>query len=121
MATKLWAIALVLLCTLMTSAAQIIYKFGIKPFNVYLIILGLAIYGIAAAVLITALKGGELSVLYPIIATSYIWVSLFSSLLFPSDSMNLLKWMGVVFIILGVSFIGIGSKKESTLQYTEVV
>jgi len=113
MATKLWAIALVLLCTLMTSTAQIIYKLGVKPFNVYLILMGLVIYGIAAAVLITALKGGELSVLYPIIATSYIWVSLFSPIFFPSDTMNLLKWIGVIFIILGISFIGLGSKKES--------
>ncbi len=113
MATKSWAIFLVLLCTLMTSTAQIVYKFGINPFNVYLILLGLFIYGIAAGVLITALKGGELSVLYPIIATSYIWVSLFSPIFFPSDSMNLLKWIGVVFVILGISFIGLGSRKET--------
>lgn len=113
MTTKLWAVALVLLCTLMTSTAQIIYKFGIKPLNIYLIVLGLAVYGIAAAVLIAALKGGELSVLYPIIATSYIWVSLFSPVFFTSDSMNLLKWTGVIFIIIGISFIGVGSKKQS--------
>ncbi len=113
MGTKLWAVLLVLLCTLMTSTAQIVYKFGVKPFNIYLILLGLAIYGIAAVVLITALKGGELSVLYPIIATSYIWVSLFSPVFFASDSMNMLKWVGIIFIIMGISFIGFGSKKQS--------
>lgn len=121
MTTKLWAMGLVLFCTLLTSMAQIIYKFGIKPFNVYLIALGLVIYGIAAIILITALKGGEISVLYPIIATSYIWVSLFSPIFFPSDNMNILKWFGVVFIILGVSLIGLGSKKDSIVEYTEVV
>ena len=121
METKLWAVFLVLLCTLMTSTAQIVYKFGVRPFNIYLILLGLIIYGIAASVLITALKGGDLSVLYPIIATSYIWVSLFSPIFFASDSMNLLKWVGIIFIILGISFIGFGSKKDSIVKYAEVV
>lgn len=121
MKTKLWAVVLVLLCTLMTSTAQIFYKFGVKPFNIYLIFLGLIIYGIAAAILITALKGGDLSVLYPIIATSYIWVSLFSPVFFNSDSMNMLKWVGIVCIIIGISFIGFGSRKNSTTKYVEVV
>lgn len=118
MATKLWAIFLVLLCTLLTSTAQIIYKIGVKPFNIYLILLGIVIYLITAAILITALKGGELSVLYPIIATSYVWVSLFSPMFFPSDIMNPLKWVGVICIIIGISFIGFGSKMNAS---TEVV
>ncbi len=113
MATKLWAIVLVLLCTLLTSTAQIIYKFGIMPFNIYMILIGLVIYGAAAAVLITALKGGELSVLYPIIATSYIWVSLFSPVFFSTDSMNMVKWAGIILIVMGISFVGFGSKRNA--------
>ncbi|MDP7180680.1 MAG: hypothetical protein QF824_05415 [Candidatus Woesearchaeota archaeon] len=120
MTTKSWAIGLIILCTLLTSSAQIIYKFGIEPLNIYLIALGLAIYSVAAIILIKALKGGELSVLYPLIATSYIWVSIFSPIFFSTDSMNSTKWIGVVVIIIGISFIGLGSKSNSTTNETEV-
>ena len=121
MATKLWAIGLVLLCTLLTSTAQIVYKHGVRPFNVYLILLGLFIYGVAAVILLKALKAGELSVLYPVIATSYIWVSIFSPVFFESDSMNTMKWAGIALIVIGVSFIGFGSKEGSVMEKAEVV
>jgi|TARA_B100001971_G_C18202692_1_gene545620 multidrug transporter EmrE-like cation transporter len=120
MATKLWAMGLVLSCTLLTTTAQVIYKFGVRPFNIYLILLGLGFYGVAAVILLKALKGGELSVLYPIISTSYIWVSLVSPMFFPTDSMNLMKWGGITLIVIGISFIGIGSQK-SGLPHAEVV
>ena|SRR3989338_6619762 len=128
MATKLWAFGLVLFCTLLTSAAQIFYKFGADKLEInfislitnYYLIAGLFLYGIGAVLLITALKGGELSVLYPVIATSYIWVSFLSSYFF-SDTINFYRWMGIITIIIGISFIGLGSKKGSTMEYTEVV
>ncbi|MBS3097373.1 EamA/RhaT family transporter [Candidatus Woesearchaeota archaeon] len=127
MATKPYAIFLILLTTLFTSLAQLSYKAGAATlsFNIleiitnpYLII-GLTLYGIGAVLMVIALKAGELSILYPIIATSYIWVSIFSVYLF-GEIMNLYKWIGVIAIILGVVFIGLGSKKDG-LEYTEAV
>ena len=128
MATKLWAFGLVLFCTLLTSAAQIFYKFGADKLEInfislitnYYLIAGLFLYGIGAVLLITALKGGELSVLYPVIATSYIWVS-FLSVRFFNDSINIYRWAGIITIIFGISFIGLGSKKDSTSEYAEAV
>jgi drug/metabolite transporter (DMT)-like permease len=67
-----------------------------------------ALYAIGTALFIPALKGGELSVLYPIVALTYIWVS-FLSVKFLGEKMNKLKWLGIALIILGVSFIGLGS------------
>ncbi len=119
MATQRWAIALVLFFTFLTSAAQILYKFAANQLvltpiglltNGYLIG-GIVLYVISAILLTIALKGGELSVLYPLIALSYVWVSLISPRLFPTDSMNTLKWVGILFIIGGVGFIGAGSQK----------
>jgi uncharacterized membrane protein len=57
---------------------------------------------------IPALKGGDLSVLYPFVALAYIWVSLLS-VKFLGEKMNKFKWLGIALIIIGVSFIGIGS------------
>ncbi|MBW2976622.1 EamA family transporter [Candidatus Woesearchaeota archaeon] len=118
MATKLWAMGVVLFCTLLTSAAQIFYKIGVEKlsFNLWSIITninlltGLSLYAIGGILLVISLRGGEVSVLYPIIATSYIWVS-FLSIYFLGEEMNLFKWLGVCIIVSGIALIGFGSKK----------
>ena len=117
MATKLWAAVLVLFTTLLTSSAQILYKLGIPflKFDIvsiltnYYLLTGLILYGIGAILMIISFRGGEVSVLYPIIATSYIWVSLLS-VKFLGETMNILKWLGVVSIIIGIVSISYGSK-----------
>ena len=123
-----YAIFLMFLTTVLTSTAQILYKFGVSrlEFNIisiitnWQIILGLTLYAIGAAVMITALKHGEVSVLYPIIATSYIWVSIGSSVFF-DEIMNIWKWLGIFFIVMGVIVISYGSKKEESITYTEAI
>ena len=117
MATKLWAALVVLFTTLLTSTAQIMYKLGVKNLEFsfygiltnYYIIGGLFLYIVGGVLIILALKGGDVSVLYPLIATSYIWVSLLSYN-FLGEKMNLFKWVGVFGIMLGIGFIGYGSK-----------
>ena len=119
MKTKIWALALMLLTTFLTASAQVLYKMGIGSleFNIisiitnYYIIGGLALYAIGAVLMIIALRGGELSVLYPIIATGYIWVGLLSYFIF-GESLNLLRWLGISAIFFGVAFIGFGSKSS---------
>ena len=78
----------------------------------YYLIFGVLFYAIAGVLLIIALRGGEVSVLYPIIATSYVWVS-FLSITYLGESMNVWRWLGVSTIILGIVFIGYGSTQES--------
>ena len=119
MATKLWAILLILFTTLLISSAQILYKLGIPSlkFNLisiianYFLIGGLVLYGIGAILMIISFRGGEVSVLYPIIATSYIWVSLLS-IYFLGEKMNAFRWIGVFIIIAGIIAISYGSKQE---------
>lgn len=120
MATKLWAVLLVLFTTLLTSSAQILYKLGSKAleFNIISILTnhyllgGVLLYAIGGILIILSFRGGEVSVLYPIIATSYIWVS-FLSIKFLGETMNALKWIGVAGIIFGIAFIGFGSKDSA--------
>lgn len=118
MATKMWAMGVVLFCTLLTSTAQIFYKFAAEKlsFNVLSIItnvnllMGMLLYAVGGILIILSFRGGEVSVLYPIIATSYVWVS-FLSIYFLNESMNLYKWLGVFTIVAGIVLIGYGSKK----------
>jgi len=128
MPTKPWAIGLMVLCTAFTSIAQIFYKLGAAKLQFSLIsiitnlplITGMALYILGAIIMIIAFKGGEVSVLYPIIATSYIWVSLLSAYFFNED-LNLFRWIGIFVIILGIIFISKGSKEKETITYTEAI
>ena len=112
MATKLWAALLVLFITFLTSSAQILWKKGsatLAP-NIssiltnYYFLIGVILYGIGGILMIISFKGGEVSVLYPIIATSYIWVSILSQI-FLGEKMNFFKWLGVISIIAGILII----------------
>ncbi|MBS3136256.1 hypothetical protein J4401_04825 [Candidatus Woesearchaeota archaeon] len=125
MKTKNWAIALMVMTTIFTSTAQIFYKLGAQKleFNIigiltnYHLFIGLAIYATASVMMITAFKGGELSALYPIIATSYIWVGVLSIFIF-QEALSILRWLGILTIFLGVIFVGIGSKHTKGLEGT---
>lgn len=117
MATKIWAIFLVVSATLLTSLGQIFWKFGSEHLTLNLlswfnlpIVSGFFFYGLAGLILIFALKHGELSTLYPIIATSYVWVALLSPFFF-SDTFSLIKFVGIAVIILGIIFITRGERK----------
>ncbi len=116
--TAWWAMALVLVVTIFTSAAQAFYKAGVDRglsldlhalITNYPLIVGIALYGVGAVLLLISLRHGELSVLYPIVSLSYIWVSLIAAHYF-NEPMNIYKWLGVLAIIAGVSFIGKGSE-----------
>lgn len=115
--TALWAIFLIAFTTLLTSVGQVFFKFGANrlEFNFlsvitnYILFIGLFIYVIAAVLVVISLKYGELSILYPIISLSYVWVS-FLSVYFFNEPMNLVKWLGIIAILFGVSFIGVGIK-----------
>ncbi len=128
MATKLWAMGLMLMCTGLTSVAQVLYKLGTNnlTFNLldiitnYFIIGGLCLYAIGSVMMLLAFRGGEVSVLYPIIATSYVWVALLSAR-FLGEHINSFKILGIFSIVFGVVFIGLGSKKGSVSKYTEAI
>ena len=116
MATQLWAIALVSFATLIGAFGPILLKkASAKKLSRisslatnYHLFGGVALYAVGTILFIPALKGGDLSVLYPFVALTYIWVSLLS-VKFLGEKMNRFKWLGIALIIIGVSFIGIGS------------
>jgi len=128
METKWFAIVLMLVCTAFTSVAQIFYKYGAarlpEIFTNYPLLIGLFLYGLGAVIFVTALKFGEVTVLYPIIATSYVWVSILSWFIF-SETINVFKWLGILAIVAGITTIAFGSKekgsKKGVINYTDGV
>ncbi len=105
-------------CTILGAAAQILMKVGMTHFtpaplaiimNVPLMA-GYVLYGINTLLLVLALREGELSLLYPIIALTYVWVTLLSYALLP-ERPNAFKNIGITTIVLGVAVLGRGGRK----------
>lgn len=113
------SVALVFFCTLFGAAAQILIKHGANgltsghPLAMITnlpLLAGYSLYGISTVLLVLALKDGELSILYPVISLTYVWVMLLS-LVFFKESMNLYKLLGLVIIVAGVGVLGRNGKR----------
>jgi multidrug transporter EmrE-like cation transporter len=116
---------MVIVCTILAAVAQVFLKYGTQhplppfalgdpstwvPFAVGLatdapLIIGYTLHGGNAALLILALRDGQLSVLYPIYALSYVWVNMLSMYFF-GEMLNVWKTLGIVLVIAGVAMIG---------------
>jgi drug/metabolite transporter (DMT)-like permease len=121
---------LVLGCTVLGAAAQVLMKFGAMhpmpamslgdPLSVAAFLLSLlgnwqllVGYGLLACntlLLILALRDGELSMLYPIIALTYVWVNLLSMYFF-HEHLKPWKVVGIALVIGGVALLGKASRR----------
>ncbi len=117
------AVLIVVACTLIGATAQVLIKLGaahlehtglvataIGIFTIPQLFAGYCLYGIFTGLLVFALRDAELSILYPVIALSYVWVTLASVLIF-HETMNLPKALGVAIIVLGVAVLGRGGTR----------
>ena len=107
-----WPVALAAVCALLGSLGQLLFKIGasrVAPsltswFTNGPVLLGMLLYGLSAVLFIVALKHGNLSVLYPVIATSYIWVALLSTRVL-NEPFSLTQWSGVLLVITGIALV----------------
>jgi multidrug transporter EmrE-like cation transporter len=112
-------VGLVFCCTILGAAAQVLMKTGANHMA-HPGLLGMAtnlplmggycLYGLSTLLLVLALKDGELSLLYPVIALTYVWVTVLSVLIF-HDHMNPWKLLGIVLIVSGVTVLGRGGRR----------
>lgn len=96
-------------CAVFGALGQLFFKLGSSgvTFNALSwinpsILAGVLFYGISTVVFILILKKAELSLLYPVIATSYIWVALLS-ILVVGETVSTVNWLGFALIIGGVT------------------
>jgi len=69
---------------------------------------GVALYLGSSVFYALGIRGGELSVLYPMVSLGYIWTLLWSRLFF-KEVFTRQKFVGLGLILLGVFFVGLGS------------
>lgn len=106
-------------CTILGAAAQILIKLGAHSLGEHpslwetalgilltpSLFVGYSLYGVNTVLLVMALRHGELSILYPVITLTYVWVTGLSVFMF-HDSVNVWKLLGIAVIIGGVAILG---------------
>lgn len=84
---------------------------AVGMFTILPLFAGYACYGLFTVVMVLALRHGELSMTFPILALSYVWVAAASAVL-RNESMNAMKIAGVAVIVGGVAILGLGNKSS---------
>ena len=122
------ALLLVFFCTLIGAVSQILIKTGATGLARHVahpsllnaatgmftdpwLFSGYALYGVSAVLMVMALRDGELSLLYPVIALTYVWVTLLSFVIF-HESLGSYKLAGIGLIVVGVGVLGRKAKKQ---------
>lgn len=127
---------LVFLCTLIGALGQMLIKTGASQLGVHVslpevlqkpsliftyafgilsnprLFAGYVLYGVNTFLMAAALKGRELSRLFPVIALTYVWVT-FLSISLLGEKMNWYRAAGIALIVTGVSVLGMKQKAEA--------
>lgn len=109
-------IFLMTISSLLTMIGQLLWKFGSdsSTLNDFIFIfIGFACYGFGSLIMIYALKFGELSILYPVMSTSYIF-AIVIGYFYLNEEINIYKIVGTLIILLGVALIGRGDDLVDT-------
>ena len=115
MTTPVSSIILVLVASLIGSLAMVLLKVGADRHRrkqsflrwTSVIVGGIALFLISSVLYLLGIKNGSLTVLYPMVATGYVWGLLWSRLFF-GEPFNRNKFVGVTLVLAGVFFIGLG-------------
>jgi drug/metabolite transporter (DMT)-like permease len=115
MNTPVSSIVLVLVASLIGSLAMVLLKLGAdrhrrkEPFSRWISAIsgGIALFLVSSVLYVLGIKGGSLTILYPMVSTGYVWGLLWSRMFF-GEPFNRHKVVGLSLVLAGVFFIGLG-------------
>lgn len=111
---KILITTIVLFGGILGSLGSLLIKLGVDRFHLKdiwkhkVFYIGGFFYALSSILYLFALSKGDVTFVYPLVSTTYIWTLLFSVHLL-SEKMNKWKWIGIIGIILGVVLVGLGS------------
>jgi multidrug transporter EmrE-like cation transporter len=107
---------LVFFASVVGSFGAVFLKFGAVRVNKSVLsfvnsrlILGVALYLGSSVIYALGVRGGPLSVLYPLVSLGYVFTLLWSKLFF-HEPLTRYKFAGLALILAGVFLVGLGSK-----------
>jgi drug/metabolite transporter (DMT)-like permease len=111
----LWhSMLLVFAASVVGSFGAVFLKLGAARLNGNLLsfvnsrlLLGVALFLGSSVFYVLGIRGGELSVLYPMVSLGYIWTLVWSRLFF-HETFTPQKFLGLGLVLLGVVFVGLG-------------
>ena len=115
MKTPVSSMLLILVATIFGSFGAVFLKSGaqklrggLRFLNVQLAA-GVALFLTSSAFYVLSIKRGELSVLYPMVSLANVWTLIWSRVFF-KEPITRAKTMGLLLILVGVFFIGLGAE-----------
>ena len=101
-------IYIILISAFFTAIGQYFWKLSAAK-DIHYILIGFFCYGIGAIGMILAFRYGSFSVIHPMISTNYIFAFIIAYY-FLGEQINTPKILGLVFIMIGVLFLGVGDE-----------
>jgi drug/metabolite transporter (DMT)-like permease len=110
--TPPWTVGFAALTAIMAAVGQFFFKKGASGISTSLwswlsnpnLLIGLALHGAGFVLLVIALRHGRLSILFPVLATSYIWGALLATR-YLGEPFAPEKWAGLGLILAGVALV----------------
>ena len=102
-------ILLMALSSLCVCVGQLFWKISANS-GIAALLLGFSIYGIGALIMLVAYRFGSLSVLQPMLSLNYVLSIILASVIL-KEQITLLKYTGVLVIIIGVILIAGGDER----------
>lgn len=116
MVTALWTIPAMMVTCVFTAFAALLLKQGAMLLSLdirslvrnWRLIVGIALFTLASGVYVVLLKYQQLSLLYAVGATGYIWGAVFARV-YLKERIGKWKIAGIAAIVLGITLVGFAS------------
>ena len=100
---------LMLVSSICVCVGQLLWKISAER-GIFFLLSGFVLYGVGAIVMILAYRYGKVSVLQPMLSLNYV-LSIILARIVLSESITVLKCVGVILVTMGVAFI-VGGDNE---------
>ena len=107
---KRLGILLMIGAAFLVALGQLCWKLSAGSYTSLLLYFGFALYFAGAILMIISLHFGKLSVVHPVLSTSYLFGLVLSGI-FLDEKIAWSQYLGIIVIVAGVALIGAGDKE----------